>query len=80
VFIGRRTDAQDYELEKWVKRDKLFWLDPADDEHPLVRGPVEAFPFGNVAGRRHPYIIEDGTVRDLPNPVKDEKPKNRVEW
>ncbi len=80
VIIGKRTDAQDYELEKWVRRGKLFWLDPAKDEHLLVRGPAESFPYGDVAGRRNPYAIKDGDLQDLPNPSKDEEPRNRLEW
>lgn len=74
VFIGRRTDAQDYELEKWVRQGRLFWLDPKDDDHPLVRGPLEAFPYGGVAGRRHPYAIHNGKVYGFRNPTKDKKP------
>jgi hypothetical protein len=80
VLTGKRTDAQDYELEKWVQRKKLFWLDPADDEHPLVRKPVEAFPYNNVPGRRNPYLMKDGQVTDLPNPTQDSEPENHLEW
>jgi hypothetical protein len=70
TFIGKRSDAQDYELEKWVRKGKLFWLDPEDEDPPLARGPVEAFPYSHVAGRRHPYLIRDGRVHDLRNPVQ----------
>lgn len=70
TFIGKRSDVQDYDLLKWVRQGKLFWLDPTDEEHPLVRGPAEAFPYGNVPGRRYPYTIKDGQVRDLPIPTE----------
>jgi len=80
AVTGRRTDAQDYQLSKWVEWGKLFWLDPEDKEHPLVRGPVAAFPYGNVSGRRNPYTIKDGRVHNLPNPTKDGEPKERIEW
>lgn len=79
VMIGRRTDAQDYELDKWVRQGKLFWLDPGDEEHPLVRGPAEAFPYRNIAGRRHPYLIKEGRVQDLSDPPHDSKPEIRLE-
>ena len=79
VMIGRRTDAQDYELDKWVRKGKLLWLDPANDEHPLVRVPAETFPYGNIAGRRHPYTIKEGLVQDLPDPTHDGKPEIRLE-
>jgi hypothetical protein len=80
VIIGKRSDAQDYELAKWVQGRKLFWLDPTDEEHPLVRGPAGAFPYNKIPGRRNPYLIKDGQVSNLPNPTKDSKPKNRLEW
>lgn len=78
-FIGQRKDEQDYDLFKWVKQGKLFWLDPTDEEHPVVRGPVEAFPYGNIEGKRHPYTIQKGKIRNLANPVQS-KPKIKREY
>jgi hypothetical protein len=78
VFIGRRTDAQDYELRKWVEQGKLLWLDPTGDEQ-LIRGPVEAFPYNDVLGRRNPYTIKGGKVRNLRSPTTDGRPKVRLE-
>lgn len=66
-FIGKRTDRQDYDLTKWIQSEKLLWVDPVTEDK-LVGGPVEAFPYARVRGRRHPYYIEEGKVYDLPNP------------
>jgi hypothetical protein len=80
VMMGKRRDAQVYELEDWIRQRKLFWLDPKNKEHPLVRGSVEAFPYYNVTGRRHPYIIKDGEVQNLENPTKDSESEIRREY
>lgn len=72
VMIGKRSDSQEYELENWVRQGKLFWLGLEDEDYPLIRGPVEAFPYNNLSGRRHPYYIKEGQVYDLPDPVQSE--------
>lgn len=71
TVTGRRSDAQDYDLVKWIEQGKLYWLDPQNEER-LVRQPVSAFPYCHVNGRRHPYYIENGQVYDLPDPVQGE--------
>ncbi|HNT76548.1 MAG TPA: hypothetical protein PKH77_16165 [Anaerolineae bacterium] len=68
-FVGKRADRQDYDLDKWIQSEKLLWVDPVT-EADLVGGPAGAFPYANVAGRRHPYYIEEGKVYDLPNPAE----------
>jgi len=65
IIHGKRSDAQDYELDKWVKRGVLFWLDIEDDKLPLTHN-VTKFPYKNISGRRHPYIIKNGEVQNLP--------------
>lgn len=79
VIIGKRQDFQDYELEKWVKQGKLFWLGSEDEDYPLLHGPIGAFPYNNMSGRRHPYYIKEGQVYDLPDPVESE-PEIRAEY
>jgi len=80
MIIAKRSDAQDYELENWVRQGKLFWLDFKDEEYYLVRGPGEEFPYGNIVGRRHPYTIKYGHVYNLRNRTKDSRPQVRMEW
>lgn len=55
-------DVQAYDLDPWIKAGQLCWLDPDHPDHPLVCGPPEAFPFGDVAGLKVPYAIRDGQV------------------
>lgn len=80
TMTGKRRDIQDYELEKWVKQGKVLWLDPDDEDHPVVRGPAEAFPYYHLPGRRHPYTIKNGRVQNLLNPTKDTKPTIDIEY
>lgn len=52
----------DDDLVKWVEARRLFWLDPNDPEHPLARGPVEAFPYADVQPKGW-YKIEGGEMK-----------------
>jgi hypothetical protein len=65
LIHGKRSDAQDYKLDKWIRRGSLFWLDMEDGELPLTCD-VAKFPYKDASGRRHPYIIRNGEVHDLP--------------
>jgi hypothetical protein len=69
ALVGKRSDAQDYDIDKWVRQGKLLWLDPLDDEHPISHSPAESFPYSNIPGRRHPYFIKLGQIHDLPSPT-----------
>ncbi len=69
VTTRRRQDYQVYELDKWVEQGKLLWVDP-ENETELLSAPTHVFPYGAVNGRDHPYIIEDGVIKDLPDPIE----------
>lgn len=71
-LIGTRLDEQDYNFEKWSKRNLIYWLDLSIENHPLQSQPFKDFPYHQILGRQHPYIIEEGTVRDLPAPKQGE--------
>ncbi|MBC7252203.1 MAG: hypothetical protein H5T62_18240 [Anaerolineae bacterium] len=59
----------DYNLVKWVKAGKLFWLDSDDPELPLRNRPVEVFPYANVQGDPDPWRrIVNGRVDTLASP------------
>ena len=45
-----------WDLSQWVQQGKLFWLEPDNPELPLIKGPVEKFPYGNITGRKMPYF------------------------
>jgi hypothetical protein len=70
-FTGKRSDRQDYDLLKWVEKGKVSWVDP-ETEGKLIDNPPETFPYAGVAGRRHPYYIEECIVHDLPDPIQGE--------
>ncbi len=57
----------DNDVVKWVKAGRLLWLDPTDPDHPLVRGPVEAFPYANIQPKGWYEILPGGQVNG-PNP------------
>ena len=56
----------DIDLKKWVKADRLFWLDP-DDQSQLVQGPAEAFPYADVQPVGWYRIVRGGQM-DGPHP------------
>jgi hypothetical protein len=41
-----------WKLTRWVQSGKLQWLDPDVPGLPLRTGPVEAFPYVNIRGRK----------------------------
>ena len=51
-----------WNLPLWVARGKLWWLDLDRDDLPLKSGPVSAFPYGNVRGRRYGFIYRAGEL------------------
>jgi len=57
---------EDSDLLRWVKADRLHWLDP-NDTSQLMSGPPEAFPYANVRPQGCYYILRDGRL-DGPNP------------
>jgi len=71
TYTGKREDAQEYDLIPWLAQKKIMWLDP-ETEARLLNIDDAPFPYQNVPGRKHPYIIENGQVIDLPNPIQGE--------
>lgn len=64
-MVGKRSDAQAYRFERWIETGQLFWLNTEDQDHPLIQGSINEFPYHNVAGRQHPYRITEGKVTNL---------------
>ena len=46
-----------YDLQEWVAMGRLSWLEPDNPELPLVTGPAEQFPYGDIVGRTKPYSV-----------------------
>lgn len=72
--LGERSDAQDFELWKWVERGSLFWIDTTNDDYPIAKPHISNFPYNDICGRKHPYVIKEGQVQDLPECLEDSKP------
>lgn len=46
-----------YDLQSWVDKERLSWLEPDNPELPLITGPAEKFPYGDIVGRTKPYSV-----------------------
>lgn len=57
---GKRADQQDFDLERWAAQ--LFGLDASQPDYPVVPLAQLGFPYRNLAGRKHPYVIREGRV------------------
>jgi hypothetical protein len=60
-----RQHSDWWDLPYWIKKKKLFWLDPASPDLPLINEPVEKFPYANIQGYRRPIEIRNGKFRFL---------------
>jgi hypothetical protein len=52
ILIGGLRRRSSWKLTRWVQSGKLQWLDPEVPDLPLRTGPVEAFPYVNIQGRK----------------------------
>jgi hypothetical protein len=60
-FITEARKHPDWwDLPLWVKRKKLYWLDPNSPDLPLKSEPVEDFPYADIQGYRRPMKIRNG--------------------
>jgi len=53
----------DFELEKWIRGGKLFWIEP-DDETMTLHSVTSHCPYIGMGGRRYPVVIYGGKVRN----------------
>ncbi|NJO07337.1 MAG: hypothetical protein HC876_18490 [Chloroflexaceae bacterium] len=58
----RKRQPEVWDLPLWVQRQRLRWLDPSTEGLPLRAGPVEAFPYANIAGERRSYTVHKGKI------------------
>lgn len=70
-------ELMDYDLEKWVRAGKLFWLGPEADDFPLCQEPLEAFPYAGMDGvvgrwaanrKKGAALLPDMNAAHLDNP------------
>ncbi|MCP4373788.1 MAG: barstar family protein [Deltaproteobacteria bacterium] len=57
---------KDYDLLKWIKVERLFWIDPDNTEN-IVNQPITDFPYVNIQPQGWYRIKEDRTI-DGPHP------------
>ena len=74
---GERSDAQDFELLEWTERGSLFWLDKTTEDYQIAETHLTNFPYKDIFGRKHPYIIKEGQFQDLQERFEDSKP---IKW
>lgn len=66
AYMRRYPETAD--LQQWVVRGKLQWLDPFAPALPLTAGPTEAFPYTGITGYGQRYVYR-------PTPVIDTTPR-----
>lgn len=44
-----------WDLKKFVENGNLYWLEPDNEEGVLIND-INTFPYGNIEGRRFPYV------------------------
>lgn len=45
-----------WNLREWVAKGLLYWVDGNDPGLGLRTGDVQAFPYGEITGRKYPYL------------------------
>ncbi|MCC6603507.1 MAG: hypothetical protein IT327_09875 [Anaerolineae bacterium] len=45
-----------WNLDYWVQKEQLFWVDANDPELGIRTGDTTSFPYGNIEGRTWPYL------------------------
>lgn len=45
-----------WNLNYWVEKEQLFWVDANDPELGIRTGDIASFPYGNIEGRTWPYL------------------------
>lgn len=73
TFSGKRSDVQEYHLQKWIIQKKVLWVEP-ESETTLCGGDNISFPYDNLLGYRNPYAIENGRRKSLKSPKTNSKP------
>lgn len=63
--IDARQHPDWWDLPLWVKKKKLFWLDPSSPDLSLTNEPVDKFPYSNIQGYRRPIEIRNGRISFL---------------
>jgi hypothetical protein len=63
TWIEARGDKEAWDLVRWVREGKLWWLDLDQDDLPLRNGPVEEFPYASIEGIRKGFAYVKGKLK-----------------
>lgn len=56
------VQPETFDLQHWVRQDKLYWLDLTAPDLPLKANPVETFPYTGIQGYARHYAYRDGII------------------
>jgi hypothetical protein len=45
-----------WNLNPWVSRNQLYWIDSDDPELSILTGSTDGFPYSHISGRTWPYL------------------------
>ena len=77
TFVGERREPQEYDLTDWISQNKIRWIQEKNNEI-VLNSNDDIYPYENLKGRRHPYVIQNGQIKDLPN-SEDLQTKTSIE-
>ena len=62
----------DYSSLKLVRQGKVKWINPGDATLTISQEPPEAFPYGNLSGRREQMTIRGTRLTTKPPPAGED--------
>ncbi len=66
TWIEVRGDKNAWDLVRWVREGKLWWLDLDRDDLPLKNSPVKEFPYANIKGIQKGFTYVKGRLKLAP--------------
>ncbi len=66
TWIEVRGYKEAWDLVRWVREDKLWWLDLERDDLPLRNSPVSEFPYAGIKGIQKGFTYVKGRLKLAP--------------
>jgi hypothetical protein len=63
TWIEVRGDEAAWDLVRWVREGKLWWLDLDRDDLPLRNSPLKEFPYANIKGIQKGFAYVKGRLK-----------------
>ncbi len=64
-----RNDAYDYDLEPYLARGQIYWINPFDETYTVQTSPANDCPYVNLPGKRERQRFVSGQVQYIGNPT-----------